>query len=134
MEPLSPTEWLVMRCIWDLGPSEPNAVSHRLEATYGREYGPKTASVLLGRLVSKGYLSFRLGIVPRSGRRPHVYFPLVPLEAALQGLVEKFLGDYRLDPEEFDRAWEEFIDETRAAAQAPVRANAPAKRLPPRRS
>src|SRR5258708_5556148 len=102
MLPLAPTEWFVMHCVWDLGPSESNEVSQRLESHYGINYGPKTASIFLARLVDKGYLGFRLGKAERGGRRPHVYFPVVTYEAAMRRMIEKILNEYNFDPEEFD--------------------------------
>ena len=121
MLPLAPTEWFVMHCIWDLGPTEASEVAQRL-VSYGRDYGPKTTSIFLGRLVEKGYLGFRLGEVPRSGRRPHVYFPVVTYEAAMRRMLEKILDEYNFDPEEFDEAWTSYISEYRAAKARPRRA------------
>jgi predicted transcriptional regulator len=120
MLPLAPTEWFVMYCIWDLGPSEAKEVSQQL-LTYGREFGPKTTSIFLARLVDKGYLGFRLGEVSRSGRRPHVYFPIVTYEAAMRRMVEKILNEYNFDPEEFDEAWVPYIADYRATKARPRR-------------
>jgi predicted transcriptional regulator len=113
MLPLAPTEWFIMYCIWDLGPSEAKEVSEQL-VSYDRNFSPKTTSIFLARLVEKGYLSFRLGTVERSGRRPHVYFPVVTYEAAMRRMVEKILDEYQLDPEEFNDAWVAFMEERKA--------------------
>ena len=97
--PLAPTEWVLMRCVWDLGTANAAQVSVHLREHYGREdLRSGTVGILLARLVEKGYLSYRLGLVPRSGgRAPHLYSPRVSFEAALRLVVERFLDDHRID-------------------------------------
>jgi predicted transcriptional regulator len=93
MVPLAPTEWLLMRCVWDLGEANPLEVAEHLTHRYCRDFEAKTVGILLARLVRKGYLRFTPGLVVR-GRPPHVYSPLVTPEAAMRRQVEQFLEDH----------------------------------------
>ena len=100
--PLGPTEWLLMRCIWDLGAANPSEVAGHVSWCYGRaDLFPRTVGILLARLVGKGYLRSSRGpvqIVGR-GRPPHVYTSAIPFDTALRIQLEHFLDDHQLDPE-----------------------------------
>jgi predicted transcriptional regulator len=102
MVPLGPTEWLLMRCIWDLGAANPSEVSEHVKRRYGRPgLLPSTVGILLARLVEKGYLRSSRGpvqIVGR-GRPPHVYTPAIPFDTALRVQVERFLDEHQLGAE-----------------------------------
>lgn len=88
-----------MRSIWDLGEANPPDVAEHLRCRYGRgDLGPKTVGILLRRLVTKGFLHSTPKAVLR-GRPPHVYFPLVSEQDALQLQLEKFLQDHKIDDE-----------------------------------
>jgi predicted transcriptional regulator len=90
-----------MRCVWDLGTANAAQVSVHLRERYGREdLSPRTVGIFLARLVEKGYLGYRLGLVPPGGgRAPHLYSPRVCFETALRLAVDRFLADYRIDGE-----------------------------------
>jgi predicted transcriptional regulator len=102
MDPLGPTEWLLMRCIWDLGGGNPSEVSEHVKRRYGRgDLLPSTVGILLARLVEKGYLRSGRGpvrIVGR-GRPPHVYTPAIPFDTALRVQVARFLDEHQLSAE-----------------------------------
>lgn len=114
MTPLHPTEWLLMRAVWDLGPSDPITVSEHVRARYGRSYDPKTTGVLLSRLVVKGYLQVTPMSIPR-GRPRHVYSSLVTFEDALRPIIESFLDNYKIDAEALDKAIGSSLGELRQA-------------------
>src|SRR5215210_873609 len=98
--PLSPTEWRLMRCVWDLREATPPQVADHLRTKLGEELSPKTVGIFLARLEEKGYLRSSPG--PASavrGRPAHVYSPLVLLEDSLRRQVQKFLDEHRVDKE-----------------------------------
>ena len=94
-----------MSCLWDLGSCDANAVSQRLATTYGRTYGQKTASVLLGRLLKKGYVTYTPGKAPTGGRRPHIYLATVSRSYSFQIIFNHFLEGYQLSRADFERIW-----------------------------
>jgi predicted transcriptional regulator len=94
--PLTPTEWRLMRCVWDLRAANPPQIAGHLRSAFGEEVGPKTVGIFLARLAKKGYLRSAPGTAVR-GRPPHIYFPLVDYEDALRQQLEKFLEDHLID-------------------------------------
>jgi predicted transcriptional regulator len=95
---LSPTEWRLMRCVWDLRAANPLQVAEHLRSEFGEEVRPKTAGIFLARLEEKGYLRSIPGpAVALRGRPPHIYFPLVTYRDALRRQFKKFLDDYKVD-------------------------------------
>ena len=116
--PLAPTEWLLMRCVWDLGTANALQVSEHLREHYGRSHEPSTVGILLSRLVGKGYLSRRLvlGLVGR-GRPPLVYDPAIPFETGFRAQVERFLNEYQVDAESVA----EVLETIRAEREQPLK-------------
>jgi predicted transcriptional regulator len=95
---LSPTEWRLMRCVWDLHEANPSQVADYLQNELGEELSAKTVGIFLGRLEEKGYLRSFLGPAPVGrGRPPHVYSPLISYDAALRRQFQKFLDDHLVD-------------------------------------
>jgi len=98
--PLSPTEWRLMRCVWDLRTANPLQVVGHLLRVFGVKISPKAAGIFLARLEEKGYLCSAPGpAVALRGRPPHIYFPLVTHQDALQWQLQKFLADHLIDEE-----------------------------------
>lgn len=98
---IAPSEFALMRCIWDLGAANAQQVSEHLTKYYAHRnhpLPPSTVGILLARLVRKGYLRSSPGLVGR-GRPPHVYTPIVTWEDAFRLQVERFLDDYKVDAE-----------------------------------
>jgi predicted transcriptional regulator len=96
--PLSPTEWRLMRCVWDLRQATPPQVADHLRTKLGEELSPKTVGIFLARLEEKGYLRSSPG--PTSavrGRPAHVYSPSVAHEDSLRRQLQKFLDDHLID-------------------------------------
>jgi predicted transcriptional regulator len=93
---LTPSEWRLMRCVWDLRAADPPQVAEHLRSTFGDEVSPKTVGIFLARLEKKGYLRSSPRTAAR-GRPPHVYVPLVAYEDALRQQLEKFLEDHSID-------------------------------------
>ncbi len=113
-----------MRCVWDLGAANAKQVAEHMDERYRRsDLSPSTVGILLARLVTKGYLRFCPGLVPRGGgRSPHIYSPLVSLEAVLPAQVQRFLDDYRLDAETVAEVLDSLSAERQAAQKtAPTR-------------
>jgi len=117
VDPLSPSEWRLMRCIWEHGPSTPSQVAEYL----GLGLHPKSAGILLARLVSKGFLEFRRAHIPVPGRplqksplrgRPtHVYSALVTFEDSLRAQLQSFLEAHEVDAESCRGVLAEFLTE-----------------------
>lgn len=89
---ISAGEWEVMEVLWDGHPLPSGEIVAALAATHGRH--PKTVRTLLGRLVSKGCLSFE-----RAGKG-YRYSPTVSRAACVreesESLVERvFAGDVK---------------------------------------
>lgn len=100
--PLSPTEWRLMRCIWDLQEANPPQVAEYLCTKLGEELSPKTVGIFLARLEEKGYLRSTPGpALAGRGRPPHIYAPLVTHDAALRRQFNKFLSDHLIDEDTF---------------------------------
>src|SRR5215210_6329597 len=96
--PLSPTEWRLMRCVWDLGEATPPQVADHLRTKLREELSPKTVGIFLARLEEKGYLrSFPGPTSAVRGRPAHVYTPLVTHEDSLRHQLQKFLDDHLVD-------------------------------------
>ncbi len=99
--PLSPTEWRLMACIWELQAATPPQVAEHLRTKLGEEISAKTAGIFLARLEEKGYLqSVPSPALAMRGRPPHVYSPLITREDALQHQLLKFLADHLIDDED----------------------------------
>ncbi len=98
LPPLSPTEWRLMSCVWDLRAANPPQVSEHLRTRLGEELSPKTAGIFLARLEEKGYLRSAPGpTLAARGRPPHIYQALVTREESLRRQLEKFIEDYLID-------------------------------------
>lgn len=103
LPPLSPIEWRLMSCVWDLGAANPPQVSEHFRAKLGEELSPKTAGIFLARLEEKGYLRSAPGPAPAGpGRPPHHFQTMVTREKSLQWQVEKFLDDHLIDEDSLD--------------------------------
>lgn len=99
--PLSPTEWRLMACIWDLQAATPPQVAERLRTKLGEEVTPKTAGIFLARLEEKGYLRSAPGpTLAVRGRPAHLYSPLVTRQDALRRQLLKFLDDHLIEDED----------------------------------
>lgn len=98
LEPLSPSEWDVLACVYDLHSANPLQVSKQLSLRNLRSFAPSTCGVLLARVAQKGYLSVEPERQAR-GRPLHIYTPTVPWQMALRRQFEKFLEAYRVDDE-----------------------------------
>lgn len=95
LPPLSPTEWRLISCVWDLGMANPPQVAEHLRTSLGEELSPKSAGVLLARLEAKGYLRSEPEPAPAGrGRPPHFYQAVVTREESLRWQLEKFLEDH----------------------------------------
>lgn len=100
-EPLSPPEWQILVCVYDLGSANPIEVSQQLRRRCLREFRPTTTGVLLWRIANKGYLSVEPKPQPR-GRPLHTYTPTVPWQMALEWQFQKFVDNYLLSDEALD--------------------------------
>lgn len=85
---LAPTEWEVMKVLWDRGPLAARDVFAALPPEI--EWAYKTVKTLLARLVAKGALEYeQIG-------NSYLYRPAVPRELMtrqeVQGLVERIRG------------------------------------------
>src|SRR5262245_57653316 len=99
--PLSPTEWRLMACIWELRAATAPQVAEHLRTKLGEEFSAKTVGIFLARLEEKGYLRSASGpALAVRGRPPHVYSPLEAREAALQRQLRKFLEDHLIEQED----------------------------------
>lgn len=87
----SPSEWKVLRVVWELGRCNARDVSARLLASEG--WAPTTVKTLLARLVEKGHLAAR-----RRGARLEysAASPNSPRRALLQA-ADELLGRARED-------------------------------------
>jgi len=125
---ISPTEFVLMRCIWDLGAANAQQASEHLAQHYGRTNFPLTPStigIFLARLVKKGYLRSSPGLVGR-GRPPHVYVPIVTFEDAFRLQIERFIFDCRTDAETlYETLKESFLSESEES----VKPKAPRRRV-----
>jgi predicted transcriptional regulator len=101
LEPLSPSEWDVLACVYDLRSANPFQVSKQLRLRNLRSFAPSTCGVLLGRVAQKGYLTVTTERQAR-GRPLHIYTPTVPWQMALRRQFEKFLEAYRVDGERLE--------------------------------
>ncbi len=101
LEPLSPSEWDVLACIYDLRSANPLQVSKQLRLRNLRSFAPSTCGVLLARVAQKGYLAVTSERQAR-GRPLHIYTPTVPWQIALRRQFEKFLEAYRVDCDELE--------------------------------
>lgn len=100
LPPLSPTEWRLMSCVWDLRSANPPQVAEHLRTKLGEDLSPKTAGIFLARLEEKGYLRSAPETTPAGRGRPaHIYQPVVTREESLQWQLEKFLEDHLVDAE-----------------------------------
>jgi predicted transcriptional regulator len=98
LSPLSPTEWRLMSCIWELRAANPPQVSEHLRSSLGEELSPKTTGVFLARLEEKGYLRSAPGpSLAGRGRPPHIYQAVITREESLRRQLEKFLEDHLID-------------------------------------
>ena len=120
MKALTPSEWLVLRSVWDLGEGTAFQVSQRL-AYYGRTYDAKTVGIFLSRIARMGYLEARPVPVAARGRARHVYRPLLSMEEALQVQVAQFLRVHGIEAETCARALEAFMEAE--ACEPPAQAN-----------
>lgn len=85
----SPSEWKVLRLVWESGPTTARELSERLAAPEG--WTPSTVKTLLRRLVEKGHLRTR-----RAGGA-FVYAPRRSPRKALFEAAEELLGRARED-------------------------------------
>lgn len=92
----APTEWLAMRCLWDLGSGGQAEVAERALSRYGREISPKTVGVLLGRLAARGAVDVEPVRAGR-GRPYHIYTPRIGCDESLRRQLERFLDQYLVD-------------------------------------
>lgn len=100
LPPLSPTEWRLMSCVWDLEPANPPQVSEHLRTKLAEKLSPKAAGILLARLEEKGYLRSAPGpALAGRGRPPHIYQAAITREESLRRQLEKFLEDHLIDDE-----------------------------------
>ena len=98
LPPLSPTEWRLMSCIWDLRAANPPQVAEHLRIRLGEELSPKTAGIFLARLEEKGYLRSAPGpVLAGRGRPPHIYQAKVTRDESILRQLEKFLEDHLID-------------------------------------
>jgi predicted transcriptional regulator len=98
LHPLSPTEWRLMSCVWELEAANPPQVSEHLRTKLGEELSPKTAGIFLARLEEKGYLRSAPGpALAGRGRPPHFYQAMVTRDESLRWQLEKFLEDHLID-------------------------------------
>lgn len=95
---LGPSEWLIMRCLWDLGRANSVELAEHAATVYGREMSANTAATFLSRLVHKGYAAF---YVPepnqQRGRPAHVYVPTEKREEHVVRQFGKWRDNYLLD-------------------------------------
>lgn len=99
LEPLSPGEWHVVACVFDLRSANPIQVSAHLAGKYLRKSHPSTCGVLLARAAAKGYLSVTLERQAHRGRPLHVYAPKLAFQTALVRQFERFLETYLIGDE-----------------------------------
>lgn len=100
--PLSPGEWAILACVWDLGCANAIEVFEKLRERGLRDYGrPSTAGTLLARVADKGYLAVETQRQDR-GRPFHYYRPLVSRETALEWQLEKFFRDHLLTDDDVE--------------------------------
>ncbi len=97
-EALSPPEWHILACVYDLQSANPLQVSQQLRRRSLRSFPPSTCGVLLARVAKKGYLSAE-PVRQARGRPLHNYTPTLPRRIALGRQFEKFLQNYLLDDE-----------------------------------
>ena len=98
LEPLSPSEWDVLACVYDLRSANPLQISKQLGLRNLRSFAPSTCGVLLARVAQKGYLTVTTERQAR-GRPLHIYTPTVPWRMALTRQFERFLEAYRVGGE-----------------------------------
>lgn len=101
LHPLSPTEWRLMSCVWDLRAATSSEVSTYLR-NKDQDVPTKRIGIGLYRLETKGYLRSIPGPTSSRGRPPHIYFPLVTYKDGLQRQFQKFLADHGVDADDFD--------------------------------
>lgn len=99
---LGPTEWRIMRSLWDLRSADPVQIAERLRTRYGFDYSPQAAGIFLRRLAEKGYACFVIAPAVGRGRPRHVYSPLIGEEEALRRQVLRFLQEYLIDDDRLD--------------------------------
>jgi predicted transcriptional regulator len=109
---ISPSEWLLLRCIWDLGAATPVEVAEHLQRRYSRTEGlsSKTVGILLARGVEKGLLqSDRVAAAVR-GRPPFRYSAAITKPEALSIILRQFIEAYHLEEGEMAEVLAELMD------------------------
>ena len=107
---ISPTEWRVLLCVWDLGSATPMEVAGHLEKLFGRSsaFSPKTVGILLARVAEKGLLrAERTPAAAMKGRPPNQYTAAISKTEGLRLILEQFVAAYHLDEGDLVRALEE---------------------------
>jgi predicted transcriptional regulator len=95
-----------MRCVWDLGSANAQQVTEHAKQRYDTDLVPSTVGIYLYRMMQKDYLRSTPGLVGR-GRPAHVYIPIVTWEDAFRLQVQRFIEDYKADPETLQKILKE---------------------------
>jgi hypothetical protein len=115
--PLSPTEVLILKYLWELGgKARAKAVAKMLREYHDRtslslpysssELTDTTITTLLYRMRDKGYVRTIPPEVPRFGSGPgrpaHIYIPIISYKEGLRRYFEGLLEDLPLNAEDFE--------------------------------
>lgn len=79
---ISEAEWTVMQILWD---EAPQTAAQVIEALGEKDWSPRTIKTLLGRLVKKGALSYRVD------GREYLYRPRVAAQVCARAETRSFL-------------------------------------------
>lgn len=115
LHPLSPTELLILKYLWEVGKANAKDVAKLLhERRQTPDVGLSTATTFLWRMRDKGYVSSDPSEWQQGPGRPaYIYSPLISYKEGLRRLFESFLGNLVLNAEDF-AILESVVSELRA--------------------
>jgi predicted transcriptional regulator len=124
LHPLSPTEVLILKYLWEVGKANAKEVAKLLQALQEKKgetpnTGEVTASTFLWRMRDKGYVRSSpspSGELHGPGRPAYIYSPLISYKEGLRRHFEGFLENLFLNAEDF-AILESVVSELRAKSE-----------------